>query len=234
MGIMREDFARKIVEWYMDKGRTNLPWRSAKNPYEILVTELMLQKTHAVQQVLPVYTEFFKNYPNIETLSRADVAEIKKVIESLGLQNVRSRRLKELASVVCKRFDGKIPQRRDDLMSLPGVGEYVANAVLCIAFNKPEPMVDANFGRVLGRVFYGKEEYPPSRNRTWKIARDLLPKTEFKEFNLGIIDLGAIVCRPKSPRHEICPVSEECKFLKSVERSERRRKQGKFKGGGSL
>ena len=105
-------------------------------------------------------------------------------------------------------------------MSLPGVGEYVASAVLCIAFNEPEPMVDANFGRVLGRVFYGKEEYPPSKNRTWKIASDLLPETGFKEFNLGVIDLGALVCTPKSPRHEICPLSEECRFFKSLERGE--------------
>jgi len=215
MGSERGDFARKIAEWYVNKGRTSLPWRRTKNPYRILVTELMLQKTHAVKQVLPVYTEFFKNYPNIEALSKADVTEIRRVIESLGLQNVRSRRLKELASVVCKRFDGKIPRKKDNLKSLPGVGEYVANAVLCIAFNKPEPMVDANFGRVIGRVFYGKEEYPPSKNRTWKIVSHLLPETEFKEFNLGVIDLGALVCRPKSPHHEICPISEDCRFFKS-------------------
>jgi A/G-specific adenine glycosylase len=225
----RENLAKKIIYWYLDNGRTNLPWRRTKNPYKVLITELMLQKTHAVQQVLPVYVEFFKNYPNMETLSKANVRDIRLVIESLGLQNIRSRRLKELASFVCKRFDGKIPRRKDDLMSLPGVGEYISNAVLCIAFNEPAPMVDANFGRVLGRVFYGKEEYPPSRNRTWKIANDLLPATGFKEFNLGVIDLGALVCRPKSPHHKICPISEECKFFKSLERGERPQEQEPLK-----
>ena len=217
----RETIVGKIIDWYEINGRTDLPWRRTKNPYKILIAELMLQKTHAVQQVLPVYNEFFHKYPDIKSLSKASIGDIRKTISSLGLQNIRSRRLKELASVVCKRFNGKIPRRKNDLMSLPGVGKYIANAVLCIAFNEPEPMVDANFGRVLGRVFYGKEEYPPSKNRIWKIASNLLPETRFKEFNLGVIDLGALVCRPKSPHHKICPISEECKLFKSLERGER-------------
>ena len=212
-----EGLVAALVDWYKHNGRKNLPWRKTRNPYRILIAELMLQKTQAVQQVLPVYAEFFRNYPNIKTLSRAKIIDVKKVIESLGLQNIRSRRLKELGSVVCERFNGKIPRRKDDLMSLPGVGEYIANAVLCMAFDEPQPMVDANFGRVLGRVFYGKEEYPPSRNRTWRIASDLLPEVGFKEFNLSVIDLGALVCRPKVQYHGICPISEECRFFKSLQ-----------------
>ena len=211
---------RKIIDWYEVNGRTDLPWRRTKNPYRILIAELMLQKTHAVAQVLPVYNEFLNEYPNIKSLSLANIKDIKQAISSLGLQNVRSRRLKELALIIDKQFDGKIPKKQSDLRSLPGVGEYIANAVLCLAFSQRKPMVDANVGRVLGRFFYGKEEYPPSKNRTWRIASDLLPKTGFKEFNLGVIDLGALICRPKAPYHEICPISEECRFFKSLQRDE--------------
>ena len=214
----QENLPWRIIEWYTNRGRMNLPWRRTKNPYRILVAELMLQRTHAIQQVLPIYTHFLKKYPNWEILSRASLSELKKMVASLGLQNIRSRKLKKVASVVCNKFDGKVPREKGNLLSLPGVGEYIANAVLCMAFNKPEPMVDSNFGRVLGRVFYGKAEYPPSKGGTWKIARDLLPETRFKEFNLGVIDLGALVCKPKSPDHVICPISEGCMFLNSVQR----------------
>ena len=215
----REKIARKIIDWYEVNGRTDLPWRRTKNPYRILIAELMLQKTHAVQQVLPVFYEFLGRYPNMKSLSRASISDIRKTISSLGLQNIRSRRLKELALTVNKQFGGEIPKKYSDLRSLPGVGEYIANAVLCTAFDERKPMVDANFGRVLGRVFFGKEDYPPSKNRTRKIAYELLPETKFKEFNLGVIDLGALVCKPKSPLHTICPISEECRFLKRIKRA---------------
>jgi A/G-specific adenine glycosylase len=205
-----------LIDWYKRNGRKNLPWRRTRNPYRILIAELMLQKTHAVQQVLPVYRNFMEKYPNVKSLSKAGVIDLKEMIKSLGLQNVRSKRLKEMASVVNEKFGGEIPQEYNDLRGLPGVGDYIANAVLCLAFDKPRPMVDANVGRVLGRVFYGKEDYPPSKDRTWKIATHLLPERSFREFNLGIIDLGALICKPQSPHHEICPIREECRFFNSI------------------
>jgi len=202
----------KIIDWYKVNGRNHLPWRRTKNPYKILIAELMLQKTHAVQQVLPVYIEFMKRYPDVKALANAEIDEIRTIIGSLGLQNTRSRRLKELAVHLLERFDGQIPREHNDLRSLPGVGDYAANAVSCVAFGMKKPMVDANFGRVLGRVFCGKEDYPPSKGVTWKLALELIPEDGCKEFNLGIIDLGALVCRPKSPLHSVCPVSKECKL----------------------
>lgn len=201
-----------IIEWYKVNGRKNLPWRTTKNPYKILIAELMLQKTHAVQQVLPVYTVFINRFPNINTLFSASIEEIKEIIKSLGLQNTRARRFKELAEVLHQEYKDTIPNLHNDLLNLPGVGEYVANAVECMAFNQPVEMVDANIGRVLGRVFYAKEEYPPSKKGTWKLAEEMMPEKDFKEFNLGIIDLGALVCNPKSPKCAVCTLNKLCDF----------------------
>jgi A/G-specific adenine glycosylase len=201
-----------IVEWYSVHGRKNLPWRNTQDPYRILIAELMLQKTHAVSQVLPVYTVFIKKFPDVDALSRASVDEIKAVIQSLGLQNTRSRRLKELAGKLSCEFKGKVPCRYADLINLPGVGEYVAGAVECIAIGRATTMADANVGRVLGRVFYGKEEYPPSEDGTGKLARELMPIENCREFNLGIIDLGALICTPKVPKCPVCPLCSVCTY----------------------
>jgi len=207
--------ASALVKWYEVKGRKNLPWRNTKDAYKILIAELMLQKTHAIQQVLPVYEVFVKKFPTPYALLDASVDEIKEVIQSLGLQNTRSRRLKELADVLVHQFKGEVPKGYAFLISLPGVGEYVANAVECIAFNQPKVMVDANVGRVLGRVFFGKEEYPPSKYGTKKIAEELLQLNGFKELNLAIIDLGALVCIPKSPKCSECPLCDVCIYAES-------------------
>jgi A/G-specific adenine glycosylase len=172
----------------------------------------MLQKTHAVQQVLPVYKNFMDKFPNPSALSKASIDEIRQVIRSLGLHNTRSKRLKELSGVLINQFKGEVPRESVDLLNLPGVGGYVANAVECIAFDQAKEMVDANVGRVLGRVFFGKEEYPPSHNRTGKIAKELSQVSECKELNLGIIDLGAMVCTPKKPKCNICPLKQACLF----------------------
>ncbi len=213
MVTVENNFSEKIVCWYRNFGRLDLLWRKTTNPYEILIAEMMLQKTHAVEQVLPVYKVFLVKYPNIESLSEAEEIEIKKIICSLGLQNVRSRRFKQLGVILKEEFEGKVPNEYSELVCLPGVGEYIANAVLCMAFNKSTVMVDSNFGRVLGRIYDGKEDYPPSKNKTWKIAKILIPKNNCREFNLGIIDLGALICTPKNPKCELCPFSENCIYV---------------------
>lgn len=209
----REELIAALVDWYKHNGRKHLPWRMTRNPYRILIAELMLQKTHAVQQVLPIFQIFMHKYPDIASLSKATTDEIKEVISSLGLQNTRSRRLKELATAISEEFNNKVPNKYEDLVSLPGVGEYIANAVLCMAFGRRVPMVDANFGRVLGRVFFGKEDYPPSKDKTCRVTNELLPEMDCKEFNLGIIDLGALVCIPVSPKCPSCPISKYCLYF---------------------
>jgi A/G-specific adenine glycosylase len=206
----KKNFAEKISSWYNKHGRRSFPWRNTSDPYAILIAEMMLQKTHAVEQVLPVYKEFLRKYPNVQRLSGAEETEIKETICSLGLQNIRSRRFKEVGAKLKSEFNGRVPDEYNALVTLPGVGEYIANAVMCMAFNKKAVMVDANFGRVLGRIFYGKEEYPPSKSGTWKLAKDLISNTDCRHFNLGIIDMGAIICTPKSPKCELCPFDEVC------------------------
>jgi len=211
---MKSNIGLAIIRWYESNGRKSLPWRNTSNPYAILIAELMLQKTHAVTQVLPIYNIFIKEFPNPALLSKASIDEISRIIYSLGLQRTRSIRLKKLAEVLLEKFDGSVPITHEDLVSLPGVGEYVANAVQCMAFNQVKEMADANVGRVLGRVFLGKEEYPPTVNSTFKIAKELIQSqaVRCRELNFGIIDLGALVCTPKKPKCSICPLHEVCVF----------------------
>lgn len=214
-----KQISEKIVCWYRNFGRLDLPWRKTTNPYEILIAEMMLQKTHAVEQVLPVYKVFLEKYRTAKRLSEAKENEIKTIISSLGLQNVRSRRFIKLGLRLINDFESTVPNNYTELISIQGVGEYIANAVLCMAFNNRTVMVDANFGRVLGRIFFGKEDYPPSKNKTWMMAKKLIPNNNFKEFNLGIIDLGALICTPKTPKCELCPFREECMYKTNTEKS---------------
>lgn len=211
------ELANQIVRWFRENGR-EFPWRETDEPYEILIGELMLQKTSA-SQVLPVYRELIEKYPSPENLSQGDVEEIAEIIYSLGLQNTRAARLKKFGKKVVEEFDGEIPSTEQDLKKLPGVGDYIANAVLCLAFGKSRPMMDANFGRVFGRVYQGKEDYSLSEDIRNKVE-EIMPDEEPRKFNLGVLDLGASICRPQNPLCQECPLSDLCKYFQERQRYE--------------
>ncbi len=202
--------AEKIIGWYRENGR-DFPWRKTDEPFEILIAELMLQKTSA-SQVLPIYEELLERWSSPERLSKADTEEIAEIIYPLGLQNVRSKRFKALADWLVEDFDGEVPSDKEDLISLPGVGDYISDAVLCMAFGKRRAMVDANAGRLLGRYFEGQKEYSSVDGWIREKFEELLPEDGFMEFNLGVLDIGALVCRQTHPLCEECPVEEGCQY----------------------
>jgi len=204
-----KDLYSAVTTWFEEKGR-EFPWRDTEDPYKILIAEMMLQKTSA-NQVLPVYESFIERYPDPEKLSRAKKKKIKKIVKPLGLQGVRSERLKKMGIILAHSNESRVPEEKEKLLELPGVGEYISNAVLCTAFNKERFMFDSNFGRVIGRFFEGEKSYP-LKEETKEKLKEKIEKSSLKEFNLGIIDLGALICLPKKPKCQECPLRKECRY----------------------
>jgi len=203
-----EYFRTRVIEFYLKHGR-RWPWREIKDPYVVLVTELLLQKTTATQ-VAKVFSSFFSRFPTVKTLAIASESEIEDAIAKLGLRK-RSRFLKEVAEHVVREFGGRIPDNRGDLLKLKGVGMYTANAVLCFAYDKCVPVVDRNVARVLRRYFGIEGNKPAYRDSDlWRFAERIMPTSMCREFNYGLIDLGATVCTATSPRVSRVPKCYEC------------------------
>ena len=151
----REQVWRALLAWYAAEGRTHLPWRETRDPYAILVSEIMLQQTQ-VERVLPKYREFLARFPTFAALAAEPVGEAIKAWAGLGY-NQRAVRLHGIARQVVEEFGGQLPNTLDGLMALKGIGRYTAGAVACFAFGLPVATVDTNIRRVLWRVFRGVE-----------------------------------------------------------------------------
>lgn len=204
-----QSLRKSLINWYMVNQR-DLPWRKATCPYPIWVSEVMLQQTQ-VSTVLPYYHGFLKRFPGLKHLARANLQEVLKAWEGMGYY-ARARNLHKAAGVVISQHKGIIPQSWQDFRKLPGVGDYIAAAVLSIAFSKPYAVVDGNVKRVLARLF-GMQE-PVNQSSSKKIfqqaAADLLNAQKPGIFNQAIMELGAIVCRPRNPLCQTCPVQTWC------------------------
>lgn len=206
-------FVSNLSRWFKEHNRNYLPWRKTNNPYKILIAELMLQKT-TTKQVKQIYPIFIKKFPNIISLSEADSNTIRKIITPLGLENKRTHQFKKMAIQVRTDFNGEIPSDKKSLLSLTGVGEYISNAVLCLAFSEDTAMLDTNVIRVLTRVYDVKINKSRARKdvKLWKFFENMIPEGMARIINLGIIDLGAKVCLARKPMCLICPLSEICSF----------------------
>jgi A/G-specific adenine glycosylase len=197
------------LTWFDLSGRT-FPWRERREPYRILIAELLLQRTRA-DLVLPVYERFLRRYPDARALAKASPQEVVDFLRPLGFLH-RSSRLPALAREIVERHGGSVPRSKTALLALPGVGDYVANAVLAIAFGERRPLLDPNVARLVERVF----DRPSTRARPrddralWQFIEGLLPRRRANEFSLALIDLGALVCRSKRPRCFSCPLRPRC------------------------
>lgn len=203
-------FAALLLKWFKSN-RRSFPWRKAKDPYQVLIAEIMLQRTKA-NQVAPVYLGFIREFPTIIDLKAATEREIQRYFVRLGLL-WRANRVKQMAKVIVERFDGKIPSDRDQLLSIPSIGDYMADAVLAFAFGKDVAVVDSNVCRVVGRVFGIDWKKEARRKPVFrKIPERLLPKSRAKEFNWAIIDLASLICLPRNPKCSECPLRMLCRF----------------------
>ncbi|MEB3102266.1 A/G-specific adenine glycosylase [Ferviditalea candida] len=206
---IRQYFSSNLLEWFRIHKR-DLPWRRTNDPYRIMVSEIMLQQTR-VDTVIPYYHRFIERFPTVEALAEAPEEDVLKAWEGLGYYS-RARNLQTAVREVKERYGGRVPDKRDQIGSLKGVGPYTAGAVLSIAYNRPEPAVDGNVMRVFSRFFLILDDTskPGTRTEMEKLARELIPEGEAGSFNQALMELGALICTPKSPNCLICPVMENC------------------------
>lgn len=202
----RRTFQRRLLAWYRRHGR-DLPWRRTRNPYHILVSEVMLQQTQ-VERVVPKYREWLVKYPSLEALAQASVRQVRETWYPLGY-NIRPLRLREIARNAVRRHRGRIPNTRAELLALKGIGPYTAGAVLSFAYRKHAPILDTNVRRVLRRVFLG-DRATPADKVLWALSEALLPPGKAYDFNQALMDFGATVCTARRPRCPTCPLTRTC------------------------
>ena len=216
------EFQRAVVEWYRRCGDRFLPWRRTSDPWSVLVAAFLLRKT-TVSQVDKIYEELMKKYPTPKALLSADEEELKELLRPLGIENQRSRHLKQLAERIEREFGGKVPCSKEELKELPGVGDYIAAEVLLASCGVPEPLLDRNMIRVIERVFGVKSEKkrPHTDPEIWSFAKSLVPENleEAKQFNYGVLDLARKVCRARKPRCSVCPVKSICAYYERAKKA---------------
>lgn len=189
-------------------------WRVNNLPYKILIAEFMLQRTKA-EQVEPVYKKFLIQYPDIKSLSRAKINSVEKYTASLGLHK-RAPNFIAAAKYVVKNYGGVFPYSREELLKIPGVGDYVASAIMAVCFNNAEYVIDSNIARFINR-FYGMDLEGEIRRKKIIIekAKEIFKVKDQRSFLFGILDFTALVCKPINPSCKSCKLKRKCKFGKS-------------------
>jgi len=200
--------------WFNENKRL-LPWRDTYDPYHILVAEILLQQTDA-KKVSLIYAGFIKRYPTAAALVRADKGDIDGFISKIGL-NYRTERLVTIAREIEDRYGGQVPVSEDELMSLPGVGKYIANAVISAAFGMRVAVVDTNIIRIFERFLgmYSQRSRPRSDPEMWSIAHALLPRkaSDCRSWNYALLDFCALVCKFYNPRCSDCVCAKHCRWF---------------------
>ncbi len=215
-----------LLEWYPKNAR-DLPWRRSRDPYAIWVSEIMLQQTQ-VNTVMPYWERWMQALPDIAALAKADSQTLHKLWEGLGYYS-RVRNLHRAAGEIVQLHSGRFPERFEEILELPGIGPYTAGAIASIAFNQARPILDGNVIRVLARV-WGLGGDPRSavvRDQLWQTARELVEaaskpaakdqtasrRRHCADLNQALMELGALICTPRQPQCEVCPLRADCKAL---------------------
>ena len=195
--------------WYRKNGR-DLPWRRTRDPYAILVSEIMLQQTQ-VATVLPYYSEWLRRFPDFATLAAAPEADVLHAWQGLGYY-ARARNLHATAKAIVSRYAGRFPADVAAMRELPGLGRYSANAIATFALAQPVPIVEANIARLLARLLNLQLPIDTAAGAAavWTLAAELVPKSQPDVFNSALMDLGALICIPRQPKCELCPVRAFC------------------------
>jgi len=206
-------FRRRVLSWFAKRKR-DLPWRRTKDPYRIWVSEIMLQQTR-VAAVIPYYERFLEAFPDVRALARARTDRVLAKWAGLGYYS-RARNLHRAAKEIVARHSGNFPREYPDALRLPGIGRYTAAAVTSIAYSEPRAVLDGNVARVLARI--GALRSDPRAPGTWTklegSAQELLARNSPGDWNQAMMELGATLCTPKSPRCAECPVTRWCRARK--------------------
>lgn len=198
---------RSLLTWYATSGRS-LPWRETQDPYQIWVSEIMLQQTQ-VKTVIPYYQRWMEQFPTVKVLAQADQQQVLKVWQGLGYY-ARARNLHRAAQEVVEKFGGQFPKSLEAAIALPGIGRTTAGGILSAAFNQPVPILDGNVKRVLARLIALERSPNKALKLLWQLSTNLLDLQQPRDFNQALMDLGATVCTPKNPACLLCPWKEPC------------------------
>ncbi len=201
-----------MLAWYAANGR-DLPWRRTRDPYAILVSEVLSHQTQ-IARVVPVYEELLQRYPSVHALAAAPLEEVKTLTDPLGYR-VRGGWLKAAATVVAEERAGYFPETVEELRQLPGVGRYTAGALMSFAHHRDAPVLDTNVARLLRRYF-GISVGPRARTvALWALASAVIPRGKGYLINQALIDIGAMVCTARRPRCVTCPLRRGCRWRAS-------------------
>ena len=201
----------KLLKWYRHNGR-NFPWRKGKlTQYQLIISETLLQRTRA-ETIASFYTKFIIDFPNWKVLSNTPLAILETYLKPIGLYKQRASRLQNLAKEMVRR-KGKLPSDREELESIPFLGQYIANAIELLIFKERSPLLDVNMARVLERYF-GERKLSDIRYDPYlqQLSRDFVNHEKSKELNWAILDFAAIICKPM-PKCDICPLKEKCFYF---------------------
>lgn len=193
---------QKLLAWYEKEGRDYLPWRQTENIYHVYLSEIMLQQTQVSRVMDEYYPRFLQRFPDLKTLSIASLEEVFSFWSGLGYYR-RAKNLHATAQLIAPI----LPDSMKELLTLPGIGKYTASAICSFGYNQSVSVVDTNIARVLGR-FFAKER--PQEKELWELADSFLNHEETRSHNLALMDLGSMVCTPKNPKCDGCPLENEC------------------------
>ena len=208
------DLRTELLKWWCNEKRP-FPWRETRDPYRVLIAEILLHRTKA-EQVVSLYGRFLRLFPDIPALARATPEKLTQLFYSGGL-HWRWKLIHSMAVTLEDSFKGEIPDNYYDLISLPGVSHYIASAVRCFAFGHPDVILDTNTVRVVGRLYDLPITDSSRRSRLFRAVLEELIDTERpREFNFALIDFAALICKSKTPKHEVCHLNRHCYYYKKI------------------
>lgn len=204
------DFSTRVLAWYDEFGRKNLPWQQFHHPYPTWLSEVMLQQTQ-VSTVIPYFTTFMAKFPTVTDLANAHIDEVLHLWTGLGYY-ARGRNLHKAAQLIRDEYNGEFPTEFEQVIALPGVGRSTAGAILSLSLDQPYAILDGNVKRVLSRwaAIEGWYGVKAVENKLWALSEQLTPKDRVANYNQVMMDLGATVCTRSKPDCDICPVQTDC------------------------
>lgn len=214
---MSKQFSDRLLVWFEQHGRHDLPWQLEQLPYRVWISEIMLQQTQVVT-VIPYFKRFTKAFPDVGTLANANLDKVLHLWTGLGYY-ARARNLHKAAKIISQEYQGQFPLTLDEIVALPGIGRSTAGAILSLACEKRHPILDGNVKRVLSR-YHGVEGWPGQKKveeKLWSYAELYTPTESVRDYTQAIMDLGATLCTRRNPTCDVCPLTKDC-FARKTER----------------
>jgi A/G-specific adenine glycosylase len=204
-------FSQKILKWFDQHGRHDLPWQHNPTPYRVWISEIMLQQTQ-VATVWPYFERFIKRFPNIQILANARLDSVLQLWAGLGYY-ARAKNLHKTAQIIHEKYQGIFPLDYQQVLALPGIGRSTAGAILAISALQQHPILDGNVKRILSRHFAieGTQDNPKTTEQLWDLSNKMTPQKRVNHYTQAIMDLGATLCTRTKPKCSICPIARTCK-----------------------